>query len=757
MSLQYFVRNSLLLCIILCSFSLNTFAQKGQKVEYKITLQDQDSMPIIGADIVHLETQQVTSTDEHGQALLEVDNIKQELKIVINSANEKVIEIDPSVINDEVFTILVSQDYNEVVIVSRKKSTTISLLGPIKVENLNSKELLKAACCNLSESFETTPSIDAGFTDAVSGFRQISMLGLSGPNVMITRENIPDIRGLASITGFTFTPGPWVESIQISKGTGSVVNGYEGTAGQINIELHKFREQEGIKLLANAYQSGQGRSEGNLVYNKSINHDLNTTIMAHVKSNWMKVNQNDDDYLDQPLGETVLLANRWSYLNHDGWEFQLGLKGVLMNLWGGQMDYQPGQENSASLPWGFENSIKRGEFWSKIGKVNPRKPYQSMGLQIGGTFYDLESSYGLNEYNATNNSLYFNYIYQSIISNTNHVIKFGGSLLLDNYAEDFSLQQFNRKEVVPGIFAEYAYNFNEKFNVVAGLRLDDNNLYGAFVTPRLHMRYALTDKSTIRASFGRAQRTANVISENIGFLSSSRLFEFTNINNGKPYGLDPEVAWNMGVNYTQNFILNYKDGSFGIDYYYTSFENMVVADFETYDKISFYNMKNGSTAHSFQAQLDYEPFRNFDVRVAYRFYDVKMKYQEDGWKEKPLLAKNRFFVNLAYETSNFWYFDFTANWTGTKRMVQHFDEQNPSVVKQGHTTPSFWIFNTQISKAWLNDKYRVYFGVENIANTMQHHLIINPNNPYSKGFDAGLIWGSAMGRNIYAGFNFKLM
>jgi len=748
--------------LILCGTLSITFAQNGEKVEYKLTLIDQDSIPVIGADIYTPHSSSITTTDENGVAEMLLEKKSQQLKIVIQQVTETTIEVNPAVTADEVISIMVTENHGEIIIVGRRKGTTINRLDPIKTENLNTKELLKAACCNLSESFETTPSIDAGFTDAVSGYKQISMLGLSGPNVSLTRENLPDIRGLASITGFTFIPGPWVESIQISKGTGSVVNGFEGVAGQINVELHKVREEEGIKFLANAYQSVQGRTEGNIVWNKEINHDLSTSVFAHAKSNWLKVDQNKDGFVDQPLGETYLLGNRWMYTTHKGWELQLGVKAVLMNLWGGHEDYTKGQNISESLPWGFENNIKRGEFWAKIGKVNPQKPYQSMGLQLSGSMYKIESNYGLRSYDAQQNSFYLNYIYQSIISNTNHVIKAGASLALDNYDEKLLNSKmyvagFNRKEVVPGVFTEYSYKLDETFNLVAGLRADYNNIYGAFITPRLHLRYAPVDKSVIRASIGRAQRTANVMAEQVGFLSSNRQFVFPVSDGDKTYGLDPEIAWNMGVNFTQNFILNYKDGSFGIDYYFTHFENMVVADFEQYEFIKFYNVKNGSKAHSIQAQVDYELFRNFDLRMAYRYYDVKIDYADNGWLDKPLLAKNRFFVNLAYETRQGWSFDVTANWTGTKRMVEYYEPMGSHDLHHGYQTPAFWLFNAQVSKSWKNDQYRFYIGVENIANEMQHKLIINSGQPYSKGFDSGLIWGSAMGRNIYAGFNFKII
>ena len=132
-----------------------------------------------------------------------------------------------------------SSDLETIVINAERKATQVSLLDSRNIIVLNSKELLKAACCNLSESFETNASIDVNFSDAVTGTKQIKMLGLTNPYILITQENIPSVRGASQAYGLTFTPGTWLESIQITKGSGSVVNGFESIAGQINTELKK--------------------------------------------------------------------------------------------------------------------------------------------------------------------------------------------------------------------------------------------------------------------------------------------------------------------------------------------------------------------------------------------------------------------------------------------------------------------------------------------------------------------------------------
>ena len=655
---------------------------------------------------------------------------------------------------NNISTILKSvQQLKEVEISYRQKGNEVSLLGVRKTEDISERELLKAACCNLSESFETTPSVDVAFTDAVSGYKQIQMLGLAGPYTLITRENIPDVRGLSAITGLTYTPGTWIEGMQLSKGTGSVVNGYESVAGQLNIELRKPFEEKEPRAHVNLYQNVQGRSEGNLILKHVFNKNLSTNLLLHGSGRWMKVDMNNDGFMDQPLNSQFVGMNRWFYFGPKGLEIQGGVKVVTLDQTGGQLDYTKGTEQTVGNPWGFSMNTRRIEGWAKIGKVFPQKKGTSTGLQLSGIRHEQSALYGLRNYDAEQNSFYANWIFQTILGNTNHGLKAGLSSLVDNYKETFQTTQYNRTEVVPGAFAEYSYNYLTKFNLIAGLRADYHNLFGAFVTPRLHLRYAPFENTAIRASVGRAQRTANILAENIGYMASNRSFVVNGTDASLPYGLQPEVAWNYGVNLTQKFRLNYRDGAVSADYYYTNFENQVVVDVEQYNVVSFYNLNGMSFAHSLQGQFDYEPIRRLDVRLAYRWYDVKTTYS-GTLKERPLVAAHRAFLNVGYETRNVWRFDYTVQWVGSKR-VPSLHDHGTHTTAVAFNSPSFWQMNAQISKTW-NDEIEVYVGGENLANYMQHHPIIGASNPYDTGFDASMVWGPIMGRNVYAGIRWKI-
>ncbi|MBS1777606.1 MAG: TonB-dependent receptor [Bacteroidetes bacterium] len=640
---------------------------------------------------------------------------------------------------------------DEVIIRQKQKATTISSISTLKTENIGTRELLKAACCNLSESFETTPSVDIAFTDAVTGYKQIQMLGLAGAYTSITRENIPDARGLIAITGLTFTPGTWIESMQLSKGTGSVVNGYESVAGQINVEWKKPFDDKQEKLLLNLYQSSQGRTEGNAVYTKKLNSKLSTNLFLHGRSQWLKLDENKDGFLDQPLDKQFIGANRWFWFGPNNWEVQAGVKAVYVNNIGGQWNYEKGTEQIAGNPWGFQLNMQRYEGWAKIGKILPRKA-TSVGLQLSAIHHQQDAVYGSRNYDALQNSFYANLIYQTYVGNTNHTLKAGASTLIDNYDENFAAQKYARVETVPGVFAEYAYN-GKNWNLIGGLRADYHSIFGAFVTPRLHLRYAPFPRTVIRASVGRAQRTANIFAENMGYMASNRAFIIQTTETGKAYGLNPEVAWNMGVNLTQKFQLDYRDGSFGVDYYYTRFNNQIVVDVEDPGSVRFYNLSGLSFAHSLQGQFDYELLHNFDLRLAYRWYDVRTTYSGE-LKEKPLVAAHRAFANLAYETRNKWRFDVTVQWVGTKRIPSMWGK-NGTTIMPDSKSPDFVMLNAQLSKTW-KENFELYLGGENLTNYMMHHPVMGAQNPYGKTFDASMTWGPIMGVNVYAGMRWKL-
>jgi outer membrane receptor for ferrienterochelin and colicin len=737
------------LALFLITFSV--FAQEDSYIQGYIKGKDGagNVEPLFGANIYWLDTLLGTTADENGY--FKLHKPKDHNHIVASFIGYATDTLFVKGLEEVNLLLTGAETLEDVEIVYRQKSTEIDFLDSRKVEVISGKELLKAACCNLSESFETNPSVDVSYTDAVTGTRQIQMLGLAGPNIQITRENMPDIRGLSSIYGLTYIPGPWIEGIHVIKGTGSVVNGFESIAGQINVNLQKPEYMD--RLLLNGYVSQGGRIEANANVRVDVHEDLSTALLIHGSTNRIKHDRNEDGFLDMPLSNQGILLNRWELRKDNGLHFEVGIKGTWIEKTGGTVLFDPESDRGTTNAWGMGITTNRFEGWTKIGKVNIEKPWRSFGIQLSGAVHDQDSYFGLTPYDAIQYSYYGNFLYQSIINNTNHKLLTGFSFQYDDYRETLDSLAFDRKEIVPGAFFEYTYNHIDRLTLVAGLRIDHHNLYGPFFTPRLHFRYALNNRSVLRVSGGRGLRTANIISENSGILASSRQFVFEGQEDNLPYGLKPEIAWNFGINYTQEFTLGYRDGFFSFDFYRTGFENQIVVDLDRNpQQVVFYNLNGQSYSNSFQAQVDYELVKRLDARIAYRWFDVKTSYDGD-LRLKPLVSRHRFFINLAYESRKHWKVDYTLNWQGRKRLPDTFS--NPELYQLSGFSPAFVGMNVQVSKTWF-EKLNIYVGVENLLDYTQKDPILASDDPFGPYFDSSMAWGPVFGRNIYAGIRYHL-
>jgi hypothetical protein len=643
----------------------------------------------------------------------------------------------------------------EVQIQYKSNGSEFSMINPIKVETLGQRELMKAACCNLSESFETNPSIDVNFSDAVTGTKQIQMLGLSGSYALITKENMPYLRGLASIYGLSFIPGTWIQSIQLSKGAGTVINGYESFTGQINTELQNPRNSE--KLFFNAYVNANARNEYNLNLSKKLTDVWSTGLLLHASSNPLKQDMNHDSFLDIPTGSQVNVANKWSYQTLKGFEGQFGASYVVDKRQGGQAAEFMEHHMDTMQMYTLGINTERVDVFAKNGYVFKKRPATSMGLQLNYSSHVQDNFYGTTIYKGTQNTAYANLIFESYIGNTNHKYKTGLSFLNDDVKENFKDQQYKRNEIVPGAFVEYTFNYLTKFNLVAGLRADHHNYYGLFFTPRLHMRYEMNKgKSVLRASAGRALRTANVFADNTNLMASSRQFIIVPSDFAMPYGLQPEIAWNYGLNFTQKFRIDFRDAYVTMDVYRTDFENQVVIDLdESAQKVLFYNLKGVSFSNTAQFEFGWEAWKRLNIKTAYRYVDNQTSFTK-GLMQKALVSRHRAFIYAGYETKDeHWLFDATLQWFGPKRLPE--TKSNPPGYTRDDHSPAYYNLNSQITYVLKKkNEWNIYLGVENALNFKQHNPIVSAYYPFGPYFDASMIWGSVYGRMLYGGIRFKI-
>lgn len=650
-------------------------------------------------------------------------------------------------------------------LIREKEATAISKKEAGLMFNISSKELLKAACCNLSESFETNATVDVSFSNAVTGTKQLKMLGLDQKYTLLTKEQLPEIRGLASPYGLNFIPGKWIGSIQLTKGGSTVVNGYESITGQINTELLKSHDDDKkAETEINLFSDNNGRVEANVTSTSPISDKWNQSVLLHGNGTFGDTDMNDDGFLDRPKGSQLNAAYLLNYndLEDSGFASHFGINFVKDERTAGQIGFNKRIPQKDQSLYGVGIDISRFQIWNKTGYVFKGKPYQSLGWMNQLTYHQQDSFFGLRNYFGKETSYYSNLIFESIIGSTNNKYKVGASFLYDKYDESYiqdvslsGVEDTKRTETVPGLFAEYTLT-GEKFTLVTGARVDFHNLAGTQFTPRMNFKYDLTPKTIFRISAGRGFRTANIFAESQAYFASNRQIQIIN-NGGEIYGLKPEIAWNYGVSLQQEFKLFGRKSTILADFFRTDFQNQVVTDLdESAQKILFYNLEGKSFANSFQTQWDVEPVKNLEFRVAYKYYDVALDYLS-GLKKVPFMAKHRGFVNLAYSTNKtekgrFWSFDTTLNLVGKQRLPN--TKSNPPEFQLGDYSPSYSTLNAQISRNF-SEKIRVYLGGENLTGYQQKVAILDAGNPFGNYFDGGMVYAPVMKQNFYVGVDFK--
>ena len=736
---------------------LTAFAQQFSKG----TVVDEANLPLMGAEVYWNGTQIGVSTDDNGTFTLKRTENSNTLVISYVGYKTKTLKVT----NSEALHIqLEPQSALEEVVVTQKRANTMKSQWQVaNLHTMSSGELLKAACCNLSESFSTNPSIDVNFSDAVTGNKQIKMLGLTSPYILMAEENIPAMRGASQAYGLSFVPGTWIESIQITKGAGSVINGYESISGQINYEIEKPINARPFFL--NLYTSEDSRYELNAHTKVKLSDKWATSLLAHGNVRQRKSDHNHDGFIDNPIGNQINLLNRWQYSNAEkGWVSFVNLNYMKDERQAGQIDYNPLTDKGTTNAWGSEVNSERFTLSNKTGYVFPDTPYKSIGLQNSFQSHRQDSYFGLNSYDIHQKSWYGNLIYNSIIGNTQHKFATGLSGTYDDYNEQLTTSalagDFSRIDRSVGAFFEYTYDNSSNFSFVAGIRADSHNNLGNFITPRFHLRYNPWKEATFRLSAGRGKRAANVIAENQQLLASSRQLHIIGGDGGKLYGLNPEIAWNYGASFLQAFKIWGKNAELSVDFYRTHFDNQVVVDLDhSPQQALFYNLDGKSFANSLQAEVSISPAKGLDFKAAYKYYDVQTQFTK-GQLEKTLTPKHRWFANIAYETADTqennhsqWKFDVTFNWLGEQRLPT--TATNPLAYRLSDYAPSFATLNAQITRVF-SKTFEVYVGGENLTNYKQANGILAADAPFGAYFDSTMQYAPAFGQMYYAGMRFKL-
>ena len=660
---------------------------------------------------------------------------------------------------------------DEVEVVQRRKAVTKSRTSAFDTEKISSDQLCTAACCNLSESFENSASVDVAYADAATGAKQIRLLGLGGTYVQMLTENTPGVRGLAQSFGMEYIPGPWMNSIQVSKGTSSVINGYEAMTGQINVEY--LKPQTADHLTINAMISRETHTELNMVGAFDIDERCSSAIFAHGQVMGLEFDHNKDGFLDMPRNYQANLMNRW-YIKSGDYTGQVLVRGLYDQRIGGQTSaVQKAEREAQKSPYGINLRNCRLDGFMKNGYVFDHDLNRSIGIITAASWHDLNYEYGSNKvWSASQVNAYLNAIFQTNFENPEidpednheHKLSTGLSVNYDRFNEALTglIPQRITNEATPGIFAEYTYMYKEKLTLLAGVRADWSTQYGVFFTPRMNIRYAPFEWWTLRASAGLGYRSSNTLADNVGLLANNRVWNL-------PERLAQERAVNAGATMTFYIPIGRRELQLTGEYYYTQFTDGQITDLDRdAHSIYIYNLReNGlqSFAHNWQIEASMEILRGWTMTAAFRYTDVRKSTFNSTVnafqvRESPLQNRFKGIITTSYQTPlKKWQFDFTAQFNGPGRMPDEYivpeDAKEQYYVSDGVTYHKWYPqLMAQITKYFRT--WSIYLGAENMTNYTQHHPIIAAEAPYSPDFDASDVWAPTHGWKLYLGFRWAM-
>ena len=657
------------------------------------------------------------------------------------------------------------------VFIDRQAGNFLSKGKELRTEVISAAGLCKMACCNLAESFENSASVTVGYSDAVTGARQIRLLGLSGVYTQMLDETRPVMRGLSAPFGLSYVPGQWLESIQIAKGSSSVINGVECMTGQINMEHRKPTDEK--PLFINAAVMSDSKMDFNIASSLQMGYNWSTVILGHVSGNLYTHDMNSDGFLDEPMMLQFNLANRWLYQADNGIQVRFGVRALQDARLGGQVlkdadgreviyDYKSYTlQNTDNVdPWGSDIFNRSINGYVKVGVPLNEDNSQNIALIADYAYQDMDSYFGSTKYIAGQHSAFANLLYQNVISDS-HRFTLGLNGTFDRYDEDFRrqvvLQDVDFNTVTDlmnaGAFGEYTYHYGEKVTAIAGLRGDWFHGHGFNVSPRVTLKYMPIDEIVIRANGGRGLRYSTPLVDNIGVFSTGKQFK------GSYDSHILEDAWTVGGNITYYMPFGASSNTYlSFDYFRTQFGQQMVVDYERNPgEIWFYPL-DGKRSYTDNYQVDFsvDPFAGFNVTATFRYTNAMIELEGKGLVEKPMTGRYKGVLNLQYATRlNKWIFDFTASMNGPCRVYEFMKDMDGITERNGkYYSPVYPLLYAQITRRFKG--WDVYVGAENLTNFTQKNPIVGGDNPRQASFDASCIWGPLMGIKAHVGFRFTL-
>lgn len=736
----------ILFVFLLLLLNNTVFAQHDHSSPIQSKVVDQTGTELAGVWISIPAQSLKYQTDENG--VFEWNNEQWPAHLDVELSSSETAHID---VNDahSAHNIIVQRSLQlKEVAITEKSQQEVSTLRTRNIETIGESEFKKAACCRLSESFDNSGAVSVSETDAVTGAKEMEILGLRGIYSLMTFNNIPDFTGLAYPFSLDMIPGTWLNEVAISKGISNAVNGSNGFSGQVNIATKDAFNDE--PLFVNMYGNTLGRYEANLHLNKLLNRPgFGIGAYLHGSKNLNSIDQNKDGFLDVPLAQQLNGLLRFTVKQYKNIEGQMDLQFVDDQRTAGQLEDLPGRLYSSNT------QAKRFMWGGNIGYVGFDKEGRSVGFKYKYAQDNLTANFGRLNYEGKQNHLYLQGLYEDRFGEGDHIIMAGASMVLDNLDEKYFDTPRVRTERTPGVYVEYSYNpeisnanpaFGKRIGIVASVRSDFNNLYGTQIAPALALKYNFTEDIVLRTNVGKGFRTPYFFTDNL-----------SSFTNGRPIELLDEPMAEEAINYGGSFTLKQKIAarpfSVNIDLYQTIFQNQIIVDMESSpEKVQVYNLRGNSNTTSFLAAINYQLFNGLDAKVAYK-WNKNIYDQISGPVEKMMQPRHRMLLALHYTTPNKkWELSSNTHWLSKQEYLVRENTANGLRMIRTEADP-YLVLNAQVTTKWKN--FDIYVGGENLTNKTQADPIQGWQTPDSNTFDVTQVYAPIVGIRGYIGFRWS--
>jgi outer membrane receptor for ferrienterochelin and colicin len=746
--MKHIIQKAALLSLFLFGCSL-TYSQSVKGTVYG---QSESKKETLDAAVVRwLGTTKGVITEPDGKFEISTEGITDKrLKISYTGYKSDTIEVGEKEYVE--ITLIPNSTTSTIEVEDNKKSTHFLNLNS-KTEVITTQELVKDACCDLAGCFGRNSSVEVAVTDIITDSKELKILGLEGAYTQILVDNLPLMTGLNTKYGVSSIPGTLIDRITISKGSNSVLQGYESISGIMNVLLRDYDNSE--RLMVNGFVNSMLEKQFNLNFTNPVNKKLSTILSLHTVQKSNVLDHNGDGFLDNPLTTRYVLYNKWN-LKDEKSKTDFSAAGRLWNeeRTGGQREDAHGNTHTPGQKLYTQTvKINSAEGYSRLGREFTES--SGMKLYLTSSYYDQKSTYGDTRYDAAQGNFSFSGFYEFEYI-TRGFMKTGISYKYQNIDEQIAFGDttsktyagdYVKKESIPGVFFENSYSFlDDQASIMTGIRFDYHNEHKLVVTPRALVRWQPDKRVVIRASVGTGFRTINLFSEHSNILASARDIVIA----GK---LEPEKVLNYGADVLLYFGAADYSGSLNIDFYRTDFSNKIIPDYDTDPaKVIFANLNGRAFSNELQTELSLTVLRDIELKLAYKFIDLQ--YEKDGIRyEQPFNSKHRVLTTVSYSPfSKSWSVSAGLNWFGKQRLPS--TASNPLQYRLPEESKPYALVNMQVNK---NFKYvELYAGVENLLDFTQDNPIISADDPFGRYFDTSYIWGPTRGREFYAGFRFLI-